>query len=113
MLEFYPMLYAMICAAIAFLLIYSSIKKDIRNGLFFKEEEKKYLTNIRVNYENGTTVELNLSDGPRTLAYCQQHNHYYTKWGSNTCRFCWSEQLENTILKQFKNGRNKKRKTKE
>lgn len=46
------------------------------------------------------------------IAYCQQHNHYYTKWGSNTCRFCWSEQLENIILKQFKNGRNKKRGTK-
>jgi hypothetical protein len=93
-------------------LLYLSIGELFKTYFKFKREEKKYLTNIRVNYENGTTVELNLSDSPRTLAYCQQHNHYYTKWGSNTCGFCWSEQLENTILKQFKNGRNKKRRTK-
>ena len=113
MLELYPMLYAMICAAIAFLLIYSSIKKDIRKGVFFKEEEKKYLTHIRVNYENGTTVELNLSDSPRILAHCKRHNHYYTKWGSNTCRFCWQEDFETNILKQFKNGRRSKTKSRD
>lgn len=86
-----------------------TIKNDIARGNFYGENEPEETYVLKEKgVEKLLFLERDLEEILSRQQHCRKHNHSYIGTG---CRFCWSEELEETILKQFKYvGRSKTKK---